>query len=55
MTLYKVAVGGMPIKLAEPVVGGPSLVVSKDGKTAYWPTRVAGTATMQRVLTVPIP
>ena len=36
---------GVQTKLADPVVGGPSLVVSKDGKTAYWPTRVAGTTT----------
>jgi len=54
-TLYKISPTGMQTKIADPVVGGPSLVVSKDGKTAYWPTRVAGTATMQRVLTVAIP
>src|SRR6185295_15072385 len=54
-TLYKVAVNGTQTKLAEPVVGGPSALVSKDGKTVYWPTRVAGTTTMQRVLSVAIP
>jgi len=54
-TIYKITAAGMQTKIADPAVGGPSLVVSKDGKTAYWPTRVAGTATMQRVLSVAIP
>jgi hypothetical protein len=54
-TLYKVAVNGTQTKLADPIVGGPSAVVSKDGKTVYWPTRVAGTTTIQRVLSVAIP
>ncbi len=54
-TLYKVATNGTQTKLADPVVGGPSMVVSNDGKTIYWPTRVAGTTTMQRILTIPLP
>lgn len=53
-TLFKITTAGVQTKLADPVVGGPSLVVSKDGKTAFWPTRVAGT-TIQRVLQLPLP
>jgi hypothetical protein len=54
-TIYKITTDGVQTKIADPAVGGPSLIVSKDGKTAYWPTRVAGTTTEQRVLTVAIP
>jgi hypothetical protein len=54
-TIYKITAAGVQTKIADPAVGGPSLTVSKDGKTAYWPTRVAGTATMQRLLSVAIP
>jgi len=53
--IYKITTAGVQTKLADSAIGGPSLVVSKDGKTAYWPTRIAGTATNQRVLMVPIP
>jgi hypothetical protein len=54
-TLFRVAVDGTRTEIAKPVVGGPSLVVAKDGKSVFWPTRVAGTATMQRLLQVAIP
>jgi hypothetical protein len=52
--LYKVAsTGGDPVKVADPIQGGPSALVSRDGKFAIWPTR-GGTAN-QRVLRVAIP
>jgi hypothetical protein len=54
-TLYKVTTAGVQTKLAENIVGGPSLVVGKDGKTLYWPTRVGGGQTIQRVLQFTLP
>jgi hypothetical protein len=54
-TLYKVATNGTQTKLAEMIVGGPSLVVSRDGRTVYWPTRVGGGQTVQRVLAFTLP
>jgi hypothetical protein len=54
-TLYKVTPAGVQTKLAEMIVGGPSLVVSRDGKTVYWPTRVGGGQTTQRVLSFTLP
>ena len=37
--LYKVSPQGAVTVLADPVPGGPSAVVSNDGKTVYWATR----------------
>jgi hypothetical protein len=51
--LYKVAAaGGDPVKVADPIQGGPSAFVSRDGMWVYWPTR-GGTAN-QRLLRVQI-
>jgi hypothetical protein len=52
--LYRApASGGDPVKVADPIQGGPSLVVARDGKSVFWPTR-GGTAN-QRVLQVATP
>ena len=51
--LYRVAPDGTLTKFAEPVQGGPSALVSRDGKWVYWPTRGGGAN--QRLVRVPIP
>jgi hypothetical protein len=47
------AAGGDPVKVADPIVGGPSALIAADGKSVLWPTR-GGTAN-QRILQVAIP
>jgi hypothetical protein len=51
-TLYKAALDGTLTKVADPIQGGPTAVVSRDGKYVYWPTR-GGTAN-QRLVRVAI-
>jgi hypothetical protein len=52
-TLYKApAAGGDPVKVADPVQGGPSALVTRDGKSVLWPTR-NGTDP-QRILQLPL-
>jgi hypothetical protein len=52
-TLYKAAAaGGAPTKAADPIQGGPSAIVTKDGKSVLWPTR--GGTEKQRVLQLTI-
>jgi hypothetical protein len=52
--LYKAAAAdGALTKVADPIQGGPSALISGDGKWVYWPTR-GGTAD-QRLLRVAIP
>ena len=50
--LYRAAPDGTLSKVAEPVQGGPSALVSRDGKWVYWPTR--GGSANQRLVRVPI-
>ena len=53
-TLYKAAADtGMLTKIADPIPGGPSAVVSRDGKYVYWSTR--GGQANQRLVRVAIP
>jgi sugar lactone lactonase YvrE len=53
-SLYKVAAaGGTVTKIADPIAGGPSAVVSRDGKYVYWSTR--GGNANQRLVRVAIP
>ena len=51
--LYKVAPDGAMTIIADPVPGGPSALVSNDGKTVYWPTRTG--VDHERVMQVAIP
>jgi hypothetical protein len=51
-TLYKVTAAGEVSKYVEPIQGGPSALISADGKWVYWPTR-GGTAP-QRLVRVAI-
>ncbi len=53
MILYKAAAaGGQPAKAADPVQGGPSATVTRDGKSILWPTR--GGTDKQRILQLPL-
>lgn len=51
--LFRALPTGQVTVMADPIQGGPSAVVTRDGKWVAWPTR-GGTAP-QRVVRVPIP
>ena len=52
-TIFKVSPSGLISTLRENVQGGPSALVSRDGKWVYWPTR--GGEALQKLLRTAIP